>query len=140
MGDACHATLPYLAQGAAMAVEDGCMLGRLLEKIVSMDQILPALRIYENLRKPRTTRLVEGGTAQRNILHAHDGAAQEERDRVLLQDAITVGHPNRWKDPEFRDFMFGYDPYQQADIAWQLWQERGSVPSRQEIVQAGSRL
>ena len=27
IGDACHATLPNLAQGAAMAVEDGAVLG-----------------------------------------------------------------------------------------------------------------
>src|ERR1700748_76062 len=30
LGDACHPTLPYQAQGAAMAVEDGAVLGRLL--------------------------------------------------------------------------------------------------------------
>lgn len=30
MGDACHPTLPYRARGAAMAVEDGAVLARLL--------------------------------------------------------------------------------------------------------------
>ena len=33
LGDACHATLPYLAQGAAMVVEDGAVLGALMEKL-----------------------------------------------------------------------------------------------------------
>src|SRR6202012_3052331 len=39
LGDACHATLPYLAQGAAQSVEDGAVLGHLCEKIHSRAQI-----------------------------------------------------------------------------------------------------
>lgn len=52
LGDACHAMLPYMGQGAAMAIEDGAMLTRCLE--ASGDDIDYALRLYEANRKGRT--------------------------------------------------------------------------------------
>ena len=52
LGDACHAMLPYMGQGAAMAIEDGAMLTRCLE--ASEDDIEYALRLYEANRKDRT--------------------------------------------------------------------------------------
>ena len=52
LGDACHAMLPYMGQGAAMAIEDGAMLTRCLE--ASEDDIDHALRLYEANRKDRT--------------------------------------------------------------------------------------
>lgn len=45
--------LPYLAQGANSALEDGAVLGLLLGKINTKDQLPQALRLYEKLRKAR---------------------------------------------------------------------------------------
>lgn len=45
--------LPYLAQGANSAVEDGAVLGQLLGHIKSRDQVPKALKMYEKLRKVR---------------------------------------------------------------------------------------
>jgi len=45
--------LPYLAQGANSALEDGAVLGLLLGHIKSKAQLPQALRLYERLRKAR---------------------------------------------------------------------------------------
>jgi salicylate hydroxylase len=50
--------LPYLAQGANSAVEDGAVLGLLLGSIRSKDQLPKALELYENLRKVRGEAIV----------------------------------------------------------------------------------
>jgi salicylate hydroxylase len=54
LGDAAHPMLPFLGQGAAMAIEDGVILGRLLAAEGPTEE---ALRRFEALRKPRTDRV-----------------------------------------------------------------------------------
>jgi len=119
LGDAAHATLPYLAQGAAISVEDGGVLGGLLGKIRSKNDISRVLALYEQLRRPRTSAVVLGSTKQRNIFHMHDGPEQEERDRVMLtQNPPKPGHPNQWADPVMQEFLFGYDADEEVEKAW----------------------
>lgn len=128
LGDACHATLPYLAQGAAQAVEDGAVLGALFEKIQSKHQLQDLLVIYETLRKPRTTQVVKGSShLGQKIFHLHDGPRQQERDRQLLEEKPFEGYPNRWADPVFQPFLFGYDAYAEVDKAWKRYTE-GTFP------------
>ncbi|MCJ1364519.1 hypothetical protein MMC16_003630 [Acarospora aff. strigata] len=127
LGDACHATLPYLAQGAAQAVEDGAVLGALFTKITNKSQLSDLLLIFETLRKPRTTRVVKGSTQLRDIFHMHDGDRQRERDRQMTQHEPFEGFPNRWADPVFQKFLFGYDAYKEVDAAWETYQ-RGTFP------------
>jgi salicylate hydroxylase len=69
LGDAVHATLPYLAQGAAMAIEDGAVLARCL---TAEPDISRALQLYQRNRIGRTARIVNGSTANRELYHAHD--------------------------------------------------------------------
>jgi 6-hydroxynicotinate 3-monooxygenase len=56
LGDACHPMTPYMAQGAAMAMEDGAVLSRCLAG-VERDGISEAFRRFEATRKPRTSRM-----------------------------------------------------------------------------------
>jgi salicylate hydroxylase len=77
LGDAVHATLPYLAQGAAMAIEDAAVLTRALQ---STDSVADALRLYERNRIERTSRIVAGSTANRALFHMRD---QEELRRAF---------------------------------------------------------
>ncbi len=69
LGDAVHATLPYLAQGAAMAIEDAAVLTRALQ---STDSVADALRLYERNRIERTSRIVAGSSANRTLFHMRD--------------------------------------------------------------------
>lgn len=51
--------LPYLAQGANSAIEDGAVLGSLLGKMKTKDQLPQALKLYEDLRKTRGNAVVK---------------------------------------------------------------------------------
>ena len=61
-GDAAHPMVPFMAQGACMATEDGVVLARAIAE-VDGDDIQAALRRYEAVRKPRTTRVQQGSLA-----------------------------------------------------------------------------
>ncbi|WLA83419.1 FAD-dependent monooxygenase [Bradyrhizobium elkanii] len=56
LGDACHPMTPYMAQGAAMAIEDAAVLSRCLNG-VDRDGVSDAFRRFEATRKPRTSRV-----------------------------------------------------------------------------------
>jgi salicylate hydroxylase/6-hydroxynicotinate 3-monooxygenase len=56
LGDACHPMTPYMAQGAAMAIEDAAVLSRCLEG-VDRDGVANAFRRFEATRRARTTRV-----------------------------------------------------------------------------------
>ena len=56
LGDACHPMTPYMAQGAAMAIEDAAVLARCLEG-VDRAGVAAALRRYEANRQERTARM-----------------------------------------------------------------------------------
>jgi salicylate hydroxylase len=66
LGDACHPMTPFLAQGAAMALEDAWTLGACLATAPD----LPAgLRAYEDRRKPRTTRVQRASARNARLYH-----------------------------------------------------------------------
>jgi 6-hydroxynicotinate 3-monooxygenase len=52
LGDACHPMTPYMAQGAATAMEDAAVLSRCLDRI-DADGVAEAFRRYEQTRRPR---------------------------------------------------------------------------------------
>ncbi|KAL4772949.1 hypothetical protein BDW60DRAFT_216166 [Aspergillus nidulans var. acristatus] len=105
LGDACHPTLPYQAQGAAMAVEDGFAIGKLLglshahlATIVDEppEYIPDLLKIYEGIRKVRTTRTVQAAVNNRKVFHIPDGIVQAVRDLVLGYAGVTSKSDWTW--------------------------------------------
>jgi 6-hydroxynicotinate 3-monooxygenase len=64
LGDACHPMTPYMAQGAAMAIEDAAVLSRCLDG-VEREGLGNAFRRFEATRRERTTRVQE--TSRANI-------------------------------------------------------------------------
>jgi salicylate hydroxylase/6-hydroxynicotinate 3-monooxygenase len=56
LGDACHPMTPYMAQGAASALEDAAVLARCLEG-VERDSVEQAFATYEATRKPRASEI-----------------------------------------------------------------------------------
>jgi salicylate hydroxylase len=80
LGDACHPMLPFMAQGAAQAIEDGAALAACLRQAVD---VAGALRVYEAARLPRATRIQELSAGNKNRFHLPDGAEQEERDAQM---------------------------------------------------------
>ncbi|CEJ57224.1 Putative 2-polyprenyl-6-methoxyphenol hydroxylase [Penicillium brasilianum] len=112
IGDACHPTLPHLAQGAAQAIEDGAVIAVVLSRLpdTTPESINKALRVYEKVRKPRAEALVEMAAASGRALHLGDGAAKEERDRQFA--ALRAGKgpvPDKWADADVQREIYGFD-------------------------------
>ena len=66
LGDSAHATLPYLAQGAAMAIEDGAVLARALDMTST---VADGLQLYQRNRIARTAKIVTQSTENRRLFH-----------------------------------------------------------------------
>jgi len=73
LGDACHPMLPFMAQGAGMAIEDAVVLGRTLKDVQNPAQIAPALQRYEAARKPRTAQVQLGSRGNEWLKKGGDG-------------------------------------------------------------------
>ena len=86
LGDACHAMLPFMAQGAAQAIEDGATLAACLSG-ARTSHIPDALRHYEALRLPRASRVQALSETNKTRFHLPDGAAQQARDAEMAQGA-----------------------------------------------------
>lgn len=81
LGDACHAMLPFQAQGAAQAIEDGAVLAAALGE--HDGDVRAGLRRYEEVRKPRATRVQEASRANASLWHLAEGPEQARRDEEL---------------------------------------------------------
>lgn len=129
VGDACHPTLPHMAQGAAQAIEDGAVLGVVLHPSRIADSrpetINRALRLYEKLRKPRAEALVELAAESGRAMHLGAGKAKEERDKVFA--ALKAGSgkvPDKWADADVQAQVYGVDVVAEAE---RLCQKEGLV-------------
>jgi salicylate hydroxylase len=81
LGDAAHPMLPFMAQGAASAIEDGWILSRLLQE--EEEDPAGALVEYERYRKPRTARLQLASRAQGERFHESRRLHRWRRNLVL---------------------------------------------------------
>ncbi|MFG1410962.1 FAD-dependent monooxygenase [Xanthobacter sp. VTT E-85241] len=79
LGDAAHAMLPFLAQGAAQAIEDAAALAAELHRASS---VAAALRAYETARQPRTARIQRDARTNGTVYHL-SGPAKFARDALL---------------------------------------------------------
>ncbi|KAG7660341.1 uncharacterized protein J8A68_006151 [[Candida] subhashii] len=127
LGDASHATLPYLASGASQAIEDATVLAGLFARIEDKSQIHELLELTESMRKWRTTQVVQGSTNCQNIYHMVDGEGQVARDAKMAMDPPVHGCPNRFADPVFQDFLWGYDAFEEVERGWKEYKEGKKV-------------
>ena len=95
LGDAAHATLPYLAQGAAMAIEDGAVLARCLKDVSETSE---ALNLYQRNRYDRTKKVVETSNANRKLFHLDN----EAEIRAYFSDRDEGASRNNW--------LYSYNP------------------------------
>ena len=95
LGDAVHPTLPYMAQGAAMAIEDAAVLARALALDAPLHE---ALRSYERHRAPRAARVVRESNEMAELYHIADAAEM----RRAFHDRDIAASRNGW--------LYPYDP------------------------------
>ena len=79
IGDAAHATLPYLAQGAAMALEDACVLSTAIQNTGDLES---AFLNFSALRFTRTTAIQKRSRQLGSVYHA-TGIPRLARNAVL---------------------------------------------------------
>ncbi|KAL2114553.1 hypothetical protein VUR80DRAFT_4536 [Thermomyces stellatus] len=124
VGDSCHPMLPYLAQGANSALEDGAVLGVLLSKVTApkkQEQLRKASAMYQALRRNRGAEIQKESSRQREAFHLPDGEAQMARDKTMLEALERgpgEGFPSRWTCPRVQRFLYGYDAYAEAEGAY----------------------
>ena len=101
LGDACHPTLPFMAQGAAMAIEDAAVLAGCL---AGDDSVPEGLRRYENLRRQRTAGVQNGSRRNARLFHL-TGVKAWLRNRATTRVAGRT-----------TDGLFRYDALQAAEV------------------------
>ncbi|KAJ5924865.1 hypothetical protein N7466_009052 [Penicillium verhagenii] len=138
LGDACHPTLPYQAQGAAMAVEDGALIGKLLgllqaryvrdenDPSLSTNESTQAdlasvLELYEQIRKKRTSRSVQGAIMNRKLFHMPDGLLKRIRDFLLRYAGVTRKSDWTWLSSFRQRQTLGYDVLQDSTKVFEAW-------------------
>ncbi|KAL4734663.1 hypothetical protein BDV11DRAFT_50431 [Aspergillus similis] len=142
IGDAVHATLPYLASGAGMAFEDGAVLGEVLSRLPndpSIGKTSPeylaekrhALAVFEKCRKERTQMVVKRGNTQQYLYHLHDGPEQEDRDRKMQMVPTPEGECLAWRDPGLAPKLLGYDHIADVNRNWNAVTEAAVVSEEQ---------
>jgi salicylate hydroxylase len=80
LGDAAHPMVPFLAQGAAMAIEDAMVLADCLAS--NPEKVADSLRRYESLRRARTARVQRAARFTGEIYHL-DGPLALARNMML---------------------------------------------------------
>ncbi|KAL4782310.1 hypothetical protein BJX76DRAFT_359019 [Aspergillus varians] len=151
VGDAVHATLPYLASGAGMAFEDGAVLGEVLSRLpnsANTDKSSPAflsakrhaLAVFEKCRKERTQMVVKRGNIQQYLYHLHDGPEQEERDAKMRMVPTPEGECLAWRDPGLAPQLLGYNHVADVDRNWDAVRETGCSAEEGESEQVASML
>lgn len=117
IGDSSHGMVPYMAQGAAMAIEDGVVIAECLARAKSKSEIPGLMRYFEQLRLDRCYIILDGARNNGKIWHLADGPEQQKRDERMRHGStakITESspeNPNKWSDPKFQPWMFGYDAF-----------------------------
>jgi salicylate hydroxylase len=96
LGDAVHATLPYMAQGAAMAIEDAAVLARALDLDAALAE---QLAIYHTHRGPRTARVIRESDEMGELYHIADAATM--RQAFIERDIARSRN----------DWLYPYDPW-----------------------------
>jgi salicylate hydroxylase len=96
LGDAAHAMLPHLGQGANQAIEDGVALAVLLEQAQDPTEVPDILPRYEKLRRVRTD-VIQAEARQNGLRYDSKYESLEQRDREVANSAA------------FRKSLYDYD-------------------------------
>lgn len=109
LGDAAHPMLPFVAQGAVMAIEDAWVLAKCLNEDMPVDR---ALKQYETLRLPRTSRVQAQSRQNAKTFHK-----QSPMTRLTTYGPMQLA--DRLAPQVVRsklDWLYGFDPTSPPDL------------------------
>ncbi len=107
LGDACHATPPFLAQGACMALEDAVVLARCVTRLP--DDIPRALRDYGEARHQRTERVLKASWANAWRFHLESPLL-----RTLVYGGLAIVNAIAPSGPAHMfDWLYNYSPIEE---------------------------
>ena len=101
LGDACHPTLPFLGQGAVMAIEDAYVVAACVAKYAK--EPMAAFVRYEDIRRDRTAAVVR---------KAHENRRQAFSPALAGEDAVAISVAREWQQERVRermDWLYAYD-------------------------------
>ena len=93
IGDAAHATLPYLAQGAAMALEDACVLSNAIQNVSDLES---AFRNFSKSRFRRTSAIQKKSRQLGRIYHAKGLLRQARNATLKAMPPTKFARPLSW--------------------------------------------
>ncbi|KIW35666.1 uncharacterized protein PV07_02351 [Cladophialophora immunda] len=115
MGDAAHATFPFIGNGAAQAIEDGAVLHALFAHVKDKSEIPVVFAAFDEVRRPRASRVVEMAR-KAGLMYTYDfGGFWEDSEGIeALQD--------RWK--KIASFTNDVDLETQNQMAISVFQRK----------------
>ncbi|KAH7388933.1 hypothetical protein BKA64DRAFT_125359 [Cadophora sp. MPI-SDFR-AT-0126] len=124
LGDAAHAMVPYMAQGATQAVEDAAILAGCLARAQSSEDIPRLTQAYEDIRKPRAEKIKATSLGNIKQYGLPDGPEQVVRDEMYSKSLLEVTQATKdvitpkpdmnavFGSPGFTSWVFTYDTEQ----------------------------
>ncbi|KAI7780624.1 hypothetical protein LA080_015907 [Diaporthe eres] len=103
-GDAAHSTTPWQGSGGGMSIEDSLILSTLLGRAKTPAEAITALKVYDQVRRPRTQRIVDSSRATGGkLIGVHE-----------LDQETSKSFMSRW------DFIIDIDTEKHRDEAVQM--------------------
>ncbi|KAI0102796.1 hypothetical protein GGR51DRAFT_526241 [Nemania sp. FL0031] len=107
-GDAAHSTTPWQGSGGGMSIEDSLILSSLLGHAKTPSEAVTALQVYDQVRRPRTQRIVESSRDTGTML-----TGRKEIDPETMRTFMS-----RW------DFIIDIDMEKHRDEAIKLMETK----------------
>lgn len=130
LGDAAHAMVPYMSQGAGMAIEDGAALAEIIHQIETSEQLPEALDVFSRERIQRSGQVQSASLVNGKIWHFPDGPKQRKRDEAMrpeVEGKHFLRSPNQWSDPVTQWWCYGYDAEKAVREAWHTRMRNGKI-------------
>jgi salicylate hydroxylase len=121
-----------------MAVEDGAILGSLLDRLQQKgipaqpeqkyETLTNVMKLYEEMRKKRTEVNVHGAVLTRQFYHLEDGDGQMKRDHELSLMPATQWQGRskwNWADASYQKSLLGFNVLADAETRFDEWSHGG---------------